>query len=392
VDYNKQLSLFDNTELKLSTAENEISILALAAIPGVGFATVRALFNAFDANLSQVWNADDNTLKEYLHQAKIPQPVNLAQQIKEQSKKALAVAREDFYSLKRRRVSIILRGTASYPQSLYDLKSSPAWLFVEGDIDLLNDPAIVAVVGTREPTKNGLLAAKRLSTILAKGGCVILSGLAEGIDEVGHRTAVDYGTPTIGVLGHGIDVVYPASTTILRRQIIERGGTIVSEYLPKDNYNRERFVQRNRIQAALAKIVAVVEGRAKSGTAHTVRFANELGRALFGVSIGAARAVEQEELGNELIRQGDPVFILDDRSGREQLLEYLASKLPLKDREHRLDGPRLFRGLLKEIERLSHDYDVKEADYNWLLDQISQYREKSKLRRVAEDDNSSHHT
>ncbi len=391
MDYNKQLPLFNIVEpTSPSSEENEISLLALSAMPGIGFATVRALFKAFNANLSEVWNTDENKLQEYLQRAKIPQSSNLAQQIKEQSQRVLGLARENYSDLKRRKVSIILQGTASYPQSLYDLKSPPAWLFVEGNIDLLNDPAIVAVVGTREPTKIGLIAAKRLSTILVRRGCVILSGLAEGIDEVGHRTAVDYGTPTIGVLGHGIDVVFPASTSFLRRQIVERGGAIVSEYLPKDMYNRERFVQRNRIQAALAKIVAVIEGRVKSGTAHTVRFAHELNRAIFGVTVGTLTSSEQQELLNELIKMGNPVFTLDDRNDHERLIEYLTSRLPLKDREQRIGSPRIFRGLISEIERISHDYDVKEADYDWLLDQISKYRDKS--RRAAQDDNSSHHS
>lgn len=389
MDDSKQLTLFDNIEPTLSSEENVINLLALAAIPGVGFATVRALFNAFGPDLTKVWNTDDNVLHEYLHRAKIPQSSNLAQLIRQQSKRALEVARGDYYALKHRKVSILLRGTAIYPRRLYDLKSPPAWLFVEGNVDLLNDPAIVAVVGTREPTKIGLKAAKRLSTILARRGYVILSGLAEGIDEVGHRTAVDYGAPTIGVLGHGIDVVYPVSTSILRRQIVERGGAIVSEYLPKDMYNRERFVQRNRIQSALAKIVGVVEGKAKGGTAHTVRFARELGRSVFGVSIGPPTPVEQQELLNELKKEGDPVFLLENRNDHERLLEYLTSKLPLKEREYKLANPRLFSGLISEIERISHDYDVKEADYNWLIDQISQYRDQ--LRREAENDNSSRH-
>lgn len=391
MDENKQLSLFDiGGPTTSSSEENEISLLALSAIPGIGFATVRTLFKAFDAHLSEVWNTDANQLQEFLQQAKIPQSINLAKQIKEQSKKVLGIAKENYYELKERNISIILQGTANYPQRLYDLKSPPAWLFVEGNIDLLNDPAIVGVIGTREPTKVGLKAAKRLSTILVRQGCVILSGLAEGIDEVGHRTAVDYGTPTIGILGHGIEVVFPASTSLLRRQIVERGGAIVSEYLPKDMYNRERFVQRNRIQAALAKIIAVVEGKAKSGTAHTVRFAHELGRELFGVSVGTPTLEEHQEVLNELIKEGNPIFMLDDRNDHDRLIKYLASKIPLKDREHRLGSPRIFRGLVNEIERLSHDYDVKEADYEWLLDQITQYRDK--LRRSAQNDNSSHHS
>ncbi len=95
MDYNKQLPLFNIVEpTSPSSEENEISLLALSAMPGIGFATVRALFKAFNANLSEVWNTDENKLQEYLQRAKIPQSSNLAQQIKEQSQRVLGLARK----------------------------------------------------------------------------------------------------------------------------------------------------------------------------------------------------------------------------------------------------------------------------------------------------------
>ena len=390
MEYNGQLSLFDNLEPHALSDSNEISLLALAEVPGVGFGTIRALYEALGGRLSKVWDIEDKLLYEYLYQAKIPQPNQLVTQIKDQSKKVIAKAQEQYLILKRRNVSIVFRETPLYPQSLYELKSAPAWLFVEGNVKLLNDPAIAAVVGTREPTELGMQAAKYLSILLIRCGYVILSGLALGIDEIGHRSSVDYGSPTIGVLGHGIDIVYPAATANLRRQIIERGGAVVSEYLPKDMYNRERFVQRNRIQAALAKVVAVIEGKSKSGTAHTVRFARELDRPLFGVQIGSSIYLEQREVLEELIKHDDPVFDLDNRSDREKLYEYLKTKLPLDAGLRSLHRPSLFQGLLFEIDRLSRSYGAKEGDFDWLIDQINQYRDKS-LRRVG-NDNSSHHT
>jgi DNA protecting protein DprA len=233
---------------------------------------------------------------------------------------------------------------------------------------------IAAVVGTRNPTDHGLEAARRLSVTLARSGCIILSGLAEGIDAAAHQTAVDYGAPTVAVLGHGVDVVFPASTSRLRREIVDSGGAVVSEYLPNDSYTRERFVQRNRIQAALSKTVAVVEGKAKSGTAHTMRFARQMGREAFGVRIGPGANTPQQELHRELSKQGFPVFDLDDQEDREGLRVYLQTVFPQAPTRSQRISPRLFLGLLHEIGRLADDYDASPADFDWLIEQINNMR------------------
>lgn len=377
----------DNMEQKASP-ENEISILALAEIPGVGFATIRTLFNAFKGNIKQIWITEIEELQNLLKGVKSIDYIKLSHNINKESEKYLAIGKDHYFSLKEQSISIILRGTAQYPSTLNDLKSPPAWLFVQGDVKILQDAASIAMVGTREPSETGISAAKRLSTILVTRGCIILSGLAEGIDAVGHRTAVEYGAPTIAVIGHGINVIYPASTSDLRQEIVRQGGAIVSEYLPKDMYNRERFVQRNRIQAALSRVVAVVEGKAKSGTAHTVRFARELNRPLFGVRLGSPSGAKQQELLMELIAvYNSPVFDLSNTIAREELRDYLSSNIPFEAREARLENPRLFRGLLKEIERISRDYDAEEVDFDWLITQISKQRDR--LRKAVKDGNQS---
>jgi len=399
VSQQNQLPLFDDFEHKsvsntqskvmLDTDENKISLLALSEIQGVGFATIRALFNAFNGELTQVWNANRDDLYNHLRKASIPQPNQAVYQIKERTKEFYERAKGHYYSLKHRKVDIIFRGAAAYPEGLYKLKSPPSWLFVEGNTELLYDPSIVAVVGTRDPTENGLRAAKRLSVLLITQGCIILSGLAEGIDEAAHQTSVDYGVPTVAVLGHGIDVTFPAATAKLRHQVIERGGALVSEYLPKDTYNRERFVQRNRIQAALAKCVGIVEGKLKSGTAHTIRFAHDLNRPVFGVIIGLPQSIPRQELLTDLVKQKEPVFNLDSQADRNELGQYLRSQIPL-EQSKRSATPQLFRGLLDEIQRLSHDYDAEESDFDWLISQIQLYREN--IGGISKNDNQSNHS
>lgn len=368
-----QLPLFGNSDPAPFSPENEISLLALAQIKGVGFTTVRTIFDTYHGNLSQVWGANSEDLRILLQRARTPEQSHVISQIQTRSKMLLETAREQIQFLKmRRKTSIIFRGTDVYPESLYHLPDPPAWLFVEGNTDILYDPAIVAVIGTRDPTERGIQAAKRISLFLVGSDCIILSGLAEGVDAVGHQTAVDYGVPTIAVLGHGVDVVFPASTSGLRRQIVELGGAIVSEYLPRDTYSSERFVRRNRIQAALSGMVCVVEGRLKGGTAHTVRFARQLNREVFGARIGPPERIPQQELLEELTSKGAPVFDLEQPRDCEVLQTYLEQHLHLQARKHPQRTPRIFRNVLNEIKRLARDYDVTQDDFDWLINQIHQ--------------------
>lgn len=364
-----------NTERNPS--ENELTILALASIPGVGFVTVRALFDTFKGDLSKVWNASGDELYDCMRAARTPQPMPIIRRIEVDRKNLMDNAKNQFYFLRnRRQTSIIFKGTDEYPKQLENLDYPPVWLFVEGDKDILHHEKIVAVVGTRTPTEDGIEAAKRLSVNLIRSGCLILSGLAEGIDETGHRTAVDYGQPTIAVLGHGIDVIFPSSTAGLRREMIKCGGAVISEYLPGDSYLRERFVQRNRIQAALSHAVAVIEGQSKSGTAHTVRFSQKLNRPLFGVRLGDNTKHKNQELLLELEKQDNPVFNLNSSDGREKLRDFLQELFVLSDDSIQRVEPRLFGGLIKEIERVSKDYDATEDDFKWLILEI-QKRSKS---------------
>jgi DNA processing protein len=377
VSAKNQPGLFKESEAKTQPSENAIHLLALTDVSGVGFATARSLSEAFEGDLARVWATESDELLSVLRKARTPHPTQVIRQIRSRSKELVAGARERYHFLTvRRQLSIHFRGSESYPRKLLDLPNPPPWLFVEGNVGRLNGDGLVAVIGTRTPTVSGLEAAKRLSVALVSSGATILSGLAEGIDEIGHKTAVDHGAPTVAVLGHGIDVVFPAATSGLRRQIVDTGGAVVSEYLPRDTYTGERFVQRNRIQAALSTAVAVVEGRHKSGTAHTVRFARQLKRELFGVRIGEPMETPQQELLCELAQSGDRVFNLDQSNDVDQLRVYLKQRLPLQPENNRASRPRLFRGLVADIERIVKEYDASDADLQWLIDHIRRLRIK----------------
>jgi len=174
-------------------------------------------------------------------------------------------------------VVIVFQDDHRFPQALLDLERPPHWLFIQGSIAALS-AASVAIVGTRKPSEDGLFLARYVGACLGDWSAATVSGLAAGIDQLAHEASLRAGVPTIAIMGTGILDSYPKGSDELRRRILSAGGTIVSEYLPKASYSAENFVQRNRLQAALARVLIPVEWARRSGTAHTVRFAAELHR------------------------------------------------------------------------------------------------------------------
>jgi DNA processing protein len=141
----------------------------------------------------------------------------------------------------------------------------------------------VAIVGSRSATPTGISVAARLGRELADAGLVVVSGLARGVDAAAHRGALDGMGHTIAVLGSGADVIYPPEHTSLARQILERGGAIVSELAPGTPPRAGHFPLRNRIISGLARAVVVVEASEKSGSLITAKAALEQGRDVLAV-------------------------------------------------------------------------------------------------------------
>jgi DNA processing protein len=187
-----------------------------------------------------------------------------------------------------------------YPQTLLQIYDPPVLLYLRGDPQVLNLPSL-SIVGTRKPTLYGTQMAQRLGRDLAARGLVIVSGLARGIDAVGHQGAMDAHGRAIGVLGTGIDVCYPKENKKLYEKVLERGA-IISEFPLRTHPAPENFPVRNRIVAGLPLGVVVVEGAQYSGSLITARLAMEFGREVYGVPGNATQPVSFAP--NQLIKQG----------------------------------------------------------------------------------------
>ncbi|HKL73696.1 MAG TPA: DNA-processing protein DprA [Clostridia bacterium] len=170
-----------------------------------------------------------------------------------------------------------------YPKSMYKVEEMPLLLYCRGDLSLLHEECF-AVVGTRYPTRYGIRVTEEFVEKLSERFCIV-SGLARGVDAIAHRKALESRGKTIGVLGCGVDMVYPSENTDLYREII-KFGLIISEYDMGTVANSYNFPARNRIVSGLSRGVLVTEAGVKSGTMITINCAEEQGVAVFCVPGG----------------------------------------------------------------------------------------------------------
>lgn len=181
-----------------------------------------------------------------------------------------------------------------------DLRSPPARIWVRGDLALLGRPC-VAIVGTRRATPYAERVTAQLARTLAQAGACVISGLARGVDAAAHRGALSAEGATCGVLGTGLDVVYPRGHAALQADIGRR-GLLVSELEPLNAAHGGSFPQRNRIIAALASLTIVVEAGFGSGALLTAEHAEQLGRTV--AAVPGPIDVPQAQGSNELLRDG----------------------------------------------------------------------------------------
>ncbi len=194
-----------------------------------------------------------------------------------------------------------------YPVGLFDLETPPP-IYVRGD---LADRPMVAIVGTRKCTRYGIDLAEACGRVLAEFDCPVVSGLARGIDAAAHRGMVAKGGRGVAVLGSGLDHIYPRENASLLSQLLDCGGAVISEYPDGTPPDRWRFPARNRIIAAMASAVVVVESALTGGSQITAVLGAEMGRPVFAFPGDVDRPASVGT--NRLIRDGAiPVLGADD--------------------------------------------------------------------------------
>lgn len=214
-----------------------------------------------------------------------------------------------FVNIEKINAKVITIYDENYPIGLRYINSNPKVIYIKGDI-LEEDRLAIALVGSRKATNYGKWACEKFSKELTKLGVTIISGLASGIDTIAHKTSLENGGRTIGVLGNGIDTVYPKKNLSLYKELEQKGG-IISEFplgTPPLAYN---FPQRNRIISGLSMGVIVIEAQEKSGSLITAHHALEQGKDVFALP-GNINSIFSAGT-NKLIKDGaKPLLEIDD--------------------------------------------------------------------------------
>ncbi len=291
--------------------------LAWAKISGIGPIALQKLKQQFDS-LARAWTATPAELGHIsgLGRQKIEKIVEERSRINpEELLKQHIEKNPNFWT----------PADPDYPRLLQEIPTPPPLLYYRGIVDPQEIQGItptVGIVGTRHPSEYGRRWTRKISTILAKSGFTIVSGLAAGIDTEAHGACLEAGGRTIAVFGNGVDMVYPRENKSLAEQVVKQ-GLAVSEYPAGTQPNRKHFPQRNRIIAGLSRAILIMEAPEKSGALITADMANEFCRDVY---VLPARLDDEKSHGClQLINKGAEVIPIT----MDRLLEMLGAMPPL---------------------------------------------------------------
>jgi DNA processing protein len=246
--------------------------LVLLRTPKIGPITGDKLLNAFP-KVEDLFSQSSQQLANFgLTKKTIDSLMNPQWQLIEQDLDWLKGPRHHFITIR----------DSAYPPLLKEISDSPLALFVEGDPQILSSPQL-AIIGSRNPGHTGMDNAYDFAKYLAQAGLIITSGFACGIDTQSHKGALAGKGKTIAVMGTGLDKIYPAQNKVLAREILDQGGSLISEFPIGTPAKAENFPQRNRIISGLSIGALVVEATIRSGSLITARLAIEHGREVFAI-------------------------------------------------------------------------------------------------------------
>lgn len=245
--------------------------IALSLIKGVGpmfaknllshFGSAEAVFSATKAQILKIEGIGEIRANSILHTD------------------AIVKAEQQLEFIEKHDIQVLFYADDNYPKRLRNCYDAPLLLYYKGTADL-NHSRIVSIVGTRNATAYGKLLCKQLAEVLKSYNVIIMSGLAHGIDAAAHKESLNCNIPTVGVLGHGLDRIYPAAHKELTVKMVHNGG-LLTEFLPGTNPDRENFPKRNRIIAGIADVTVVVEASLKGGALITAEIANSYNKDVY---------------------------------------------------------------------------------------------------------------
>ena len=273
--------------------KNLLYHIALTSIPNIGSITAKKLI-AYTGSVSQIFNDKKSTLE------KIPGIGAFnAQNIIQNKDFALNLAQHELSFIEKHNINALTYLEDNFPKRLIQCEDGPLVIFSNGEFNF-NSQKVISIVGTRNATDYGKEFCENLIFDLMPHKPLIVSGLAFGVDICAHKSAIKNNLPTIGVLAHGLDRIYPAIHTSTAKQMLENGG-LVTEFRSGTNPDRENFPKRNRIIAGLSDLTIVIESSKKGGSLITADLANSYNRDVFALP-GRINDTQSEGC-NALIKQ-----------------------------------------------------------------------------------------
>lgn len=259
----------------------------------VYYEVLESLLNKYHS-LSNIWNLDI----EELHNCNCLEEKIIKELLNIEYRKNLKRYLE---YMEKYGISMVTCYDSDYPKKLRNIQNRPIVLFYKGDISIVDEYSI-AIVGSRNCSDYGRKCADFISNEIAIRKICIVSGLAIGIDSIGHIAALNNKSNTIAIIGNGLDNIYPSKNKKLAESIIKNGGLIISEFVVGTKPFKQNFPRRNRIISGLSDSVIVIEGSKKSGSLITAGYAIEQGKEVFAVP-GSIFSPNSEGT-NELIKDG----------------------------------------------------------------------------------------
>jgi DNA processing protein len=320
--------------------------IALTLINGIGVVQAKQLMEHFgDAESIFKARRKDLDLMEGIGEIK-------ARQIKDFTD--FTTAEEEIEFCEKHHISVLFLTDKNYPQRLLNCYDAPTLLYYRGNADL-NAPKIISIVGTRNNTDYGKQITEKFIEEIRAQNVLIVSGLAFGIDGIAHKAALQNKMATVGVLGHGLDIIYPSLHKSLAKEMLLNGG-LLTEYRKNTQPDKYSFPRRNRIVAGMSDVTLVIETAAKGGSMITAELAYNYNRDLFALP---GKVTDKRSSGClTLIRQNKAVLFTNAAEFMDDMGWEQRPVAPPKQKDLFVelnDNEKIIVTLLKEKETVSID-------------------------------------
>jgi DNA processing protein len=303
--------------------------VALTFIPNIGPVQAKILLQQCDAE--EIFHAK----KTYLEKIEGIGPVRAASIA---AFKDFSMAEEEIKFIEKYKIKTLFLTDKDYPQRLLNCYDSPTLLYYKGEAGL-NASKMIAIIGTRSHTDYAKQVTEKLMKDLAAQNVTIVSGLAFGVDAIAHKASIKNNLPTIGVLGHGLDQIYPSEHAGLAKDMIRYGGGLLTEFRSKTKPDKHHFPTRNRIVAGMCDATIVIETGIKGGSMITAELANSYNKDVFAFP---GKVTDTKSAGCNYLIKNNKAMLLTDAAELIQVMGW-------EDRKSQKTKPKSQKQLFIEL-------------------------------------------